>query len=87
VAAPIRPQLPLAQPTRPAAATDAARTAQRAFFSQALNAAQAPDPIAEAAPVAPVQRQAEARRPERVDLPDQAPERPLRPGSLLDIKI
>jgi hypothetical protein len=95
VASPIRPQLPLAPPTRPTGPADGARAAQRAFFAQALNSAQTPAqtpaqnpaPIAEAAAVAQVQRRAEAPRVERVAIPDQQPERPLRPGSLLDIKI
>lgn len=87
MAIPIRPSLPLPAPARPAGPADAARAAQRAFFSQALNGAQAPDPVAEIAQAAPIQRQVEARRVERIAIPAQEPERPLRPGSLLDIKI
>ncbi|MBX7248552.1 MAG: hypothetical protein K1X35_05805 [Caulobacteraceae bacterium] len=84
---PIRPQLPLAPPSRPTGPADGARAAQRAFFAQALNAAQQPAPIAEAAPAAPVVRQAEARPTVRMAIPEPEPERPLRPGSLLDIRI
>lgn len=87
----IRPNLPLPIPARTNApaggASEAARAAQRAFFSQALNAAQAPEPIAPTAAVTPVVRQAAAPAVEKAIIPDQPPERPLRPGSLLDIKI
>lgn len=86
----IRPSLPLAVPARtpgPGTASEAARAAQRAFFSQALNAAQAQEPIAQAAPTAPVMRQSAPEILGKVAIPDQQPERPLRPGSLLDIKI
>lgn len=66
---------------------DAARAAQRAFFSQALNAAQAQAPLAEVSRAAPVVRQAAPAEVNKVNIPDQEPERPLRPGSLLDIRI
>lgn len=78
-------------PTRPQGVatgpTDAARAAQRAFFSQALNAAQAQTPLADVARAAPVARQAAPVDVTKVSIPDQEPERPLRPGSLLDIRI
>lgn len=85
MATPIRPSpLPI-MPTRPqGSAGEPARAAQRAFFSQALNGVQAEAPLAEAAPVAPVQRQA---APERVDIPAGQPAPMMRPGSYLDIKI
>ena len=78
-------------PTRPQGAApgpaDAARAAQRAFFSQALNAAQAQTPMAEIAQPAPVARQAAAVEVNKINIPDQEPERPVRPGSLLDIRV
>ena len=82
---PIRPNLSPFVPTRPQGpAGDPARAAQRAFFSQALNGVQGEAPVAEAAPVAPVQRQA---APERIEIPAEQPTRALRPGSYLDIKV
>lgn len=82
---PIRPN---ALPPPPAAnpSGEAARTAaQRAFFDAALGRAGATAPAAQTASAftpAPVQR------PQR--LPDpaaEAPVKPLRPGSLLDIRV
>ena len=85
MAAPIRPSLPhVPTPSQTGAPNNAARAAQRAFFSQALNAAQAGDPVAPAAPVEPVQRRAAA---ERVDIPGEQPAPSTRPGSYLDIKV
>lgn len=82
---PIRPGFPQIPPSRPQGAPDdAARAAQRAFFSQAMNAAQADEAIAPAAAVAPVQRRAAA---ERIDIPAEQPERGVRPGSYLDIRV
>ncbi len=78
-------------PTRPQGAApgpaDAARAAQRAFFSQALNAAQAQGALAETARTAPIGRQAAPVEVNRINIPDQEPERPVRPGSLLDIRV
>jgi hypothetical protein len=69
----IRPNLPpLGTPT-PAAQAPGARAAARAFFD--LAAGKAP---AAAAP-APVQKTLQA--------PSEPPARPLRPGSLLDIRV
>lgn len=89
MSAPIRPFPPqFAPPRSPVGGTgapgDAARAAQRAFFTQALNGVQAEAPIAEAAAVAPVRGQAEVQR---VAIPAEAPERPVRPGTFLDIKV
>lgn len=78
---PVRPQGPSSGPA------DAARAAQRAFFSQALNAAQAQAPLAEVGRAAPVARQAAAVEVNKVNIPDREPERPLRPGTLLDIRV
>lgn len=78
-------------PTRPqgaaSAPADAARAAQRAFFSQALNAAQAQGSLAETARPAPIARQAAPIEVNKINIPDQEPERPVRPGSLLDIRV
>ena len=85
---PIRPDAFPTPPARPAA--DAARlAAQRAFFDAALGRAGAPAqasaPVAAAVPTPvpvraqPVHRLSEAGA--------EAPARPLRPGSLLDIRV
>ena len=66
---------------------EAARAAQRAFFSQALNAAQAQGSLAEAARAAPIARQTAPIEVNKINIPDQEPARPMRPGSLLDIRI
>ena len=82
---PIRPNFPLPvaqpRPVRPET-----RAAQRAFFEAAVNGAPAPaagaGPAARAEPVRPVAAAARTA-------PDPAaqPQRYLRPGSLLDIKV
>ena len=101
---PIRPNLPLPPTPRPAAASDGARAAQRAFFAQALNGAQAsiaqgstaqapiaqPPVVQSAAPAAaPVRQAAQAAAQQALQAIQQGetPPRPLRPGSLLDIRI
>ena len=76
------------QPVQPGA--DAARqAAQRAFFDAALGRAGAPAaarPAAAPMPAAPAA--AAYRRPEiRPDPAAEAPAKPLRPGSLLDIRV
>ena len=79
----------LASPNAVPAGADAARqAAQRAFFDAALGRAGAPAaPPAAAATAAPAPAPAVFRRPEiRPDPAAQAPARPLRPGSLLDIR-
>lgn len=77
---PLRP-LPPASPTPAAQGADAARlAAQKAFFEMALGRA----PQAAAAPQAQTQVQPARRLP---DPAAPAPERPLRPGSLLDIRV
>jgi hypothetical protein len=87
---PIRPNLPPAlSPNAAPKPADAARlAAQKAFFEVALGkAAPAPAPAAPAA--APVQdAPARAAAPLKgVDTPAEAASRPLRPGSLLDIRV
>lgn len=67
-------------PQLPAQRSDAARAAQRAFFQAALQGVQptAPTPAPTAKPAAPIQTVA----------PTLAePQRYLRPGSRLDIKV
>ena len=73
---PIRtsPQLPAAAPARPET-----RAAQRAFFQAAV------DRAAPAAAAEPVRSVEAARRVPRDG--DPRPERALRPGSLLDIRV
>lgn len=65
------------QPQRP----EAVRAAQRAFFQAALQGVQpvAPTPAQTTRPAATVQPQAAA--------PSAEPQRYLRPGSLVDIKV
>lgn len=78
------PQWPAVRtPTAPAAKADARAEAQRAFF-QAAMAGQTvvTSKVAETAPAAG------PRAPDlRVQMPDAPPERYLRPGSILDIKV
>ena len=84
----IRPDAFPTTPARPAA--DAARlAAQRAFFDAALGRAGAP--AAAQATAAPAAQSAVTVRAQPVQrLPDPAaepPAKPLRPGSLLDIRV
>ena len=79
-------------PARPAspARSEAVRAAQRAFFEAALGQAQSPSAVtakpvqaaAPSAPTPPIARTAAAR----LD-PQTPPERLLRPGSIIDIKV
>lgn len=62
---------PSAAPANPAA-SEAVRAAQQAFFQTALGQIQASAPAARAAPATTA---------------EPGPQRPLRPGSLLDIKV
>ena len=76
---PVRPNVPLVTTPRPV--RPEARAAQRAFFDAAIQtpaAARAPSQ----APVRPVTPTAETLREQA-----EAPQRYLRPGSLLDIKV
>jgi hypothetical protein len=70
---------------KPALPSEAARAAQRAFFQAALNAA------APAAPSRPVETQPAAPRAATLQAapaaPATEPNRYMRPGSLLDIKV
>jgi hypothetical protein len=65
--------------------TSPARTAaQKAFFDAALGRAGAPAaPVAAPPPVAP----APQRAVQTTSLPEEAPKKILRPGSLLDIRV
>lgn len=81
--APIRPSFPQAQSPAASRATDAARAAQRAFFDAALGKAQAvpaPEPP-KASVAAPSVRSARAAQ------ASSEPDRLLRPGSLLNIRV
>ena len=69
----------------PAPTTSPARTAaQRAFFDAALGRAGAPAaPVPALAPVAPTPQ----RTVQATSLPEEAPKKVLRPGSLIDIRV
>ncbi|HYE42156.1 MAG TPA: hypothetical protein VEA15_02090 [Caulobacteraceae bacterium] len=73
-------------PTRPQASPDGARAAQRAFFNQALAQAQAPAAPTRAEIAAPARAVASPVATRAADA-SAPPERVMRPGSLLDIKI
>jgi hypothetical protein len=78
---PIRPNLPS---PLPGAAPSNAASARAAFF-QAMNGAAAATPVA---PAAPVQKAVSAAvAPTQAAAPQPDPTRPLRPGSLLDIRV
>jgi hypothetical protein len=85
---PIRPDA-FPTPARPAA--DAARlAAQRAFFDAALGRAGAPSatPVTAVPLAAPVTATVRAQPVQRLPDPGaEPPARPLRPGSLLDIRV
>ncbi|RAK57430.1 hypothetical protein [Phenylobacterium deserti] len=84
----IRPGFPQPQPTPQRA--DAARVAaQRAFFQMATTQAEAPAPRPQAAAqMASQASSASASRPQRMpDARAEPPNKVLRPGSLLDIRI
>lgn len=76
--------LPTAQP-QPARADRDIRAAQRAFFQAALTAAEAPEPLRQAAaqPTASIETPRSAAPAEQ---PEPDPRR-YRPGSLLDMKV
>jgi hypothetical protein len=76
---PIRPNFPLVTTPRPQ--RPEARAAQRAFF----DAVQQATPVARAATSEPVKAAAPVQR-AAAETP-QPPQRYLRPGSLLDIKV
>lgn len=83
MALPIRPGFP--QTSAPIPRPDSARNAgQRAFFEAALGLQQQA-PMASATSQPPPRPQPAGRIP--TDLPADPPERILRPGSLLDIKV
>jgi hypothetical protein len=82
----IRPNpFPAAAPQAQAASLDSAKqAAQRAFFAAALGQAAAPAP---AAPQPQVQTQASRPAARTPDPAAEPPQRILRPGSLLDIRV
>ena len=74
--------VPSTRPTTPAR-SEAAIAAQRAFFQAALSQTQAVAPVTAApTPPRPVTRVIPSRAAD-----DEPPERFMRPGSLLDIKV
>jgi len=84
---PIRPSpTPVSQAHVTPKASDAARVAaQRAFFEIALGKASAAVPPQASAQAAPPRAAAPLDRTEKT--PAEAPSRPLRPGSILDIRV
>ena len=74
---PVWPNLPAA-PQR----TDAKTAAQRAFFQQALNGAA----VSTSSQEEP-RRQAPRQPDLRIEIPDGPPQKILRPGSIIDIKV
>ena len=77
-----------AQPAKPA--SDARTAAQRAFFDTALRRAQAPAAVQTAAAPTAAAKPAAAATPARAQPMAQTadePQRPLRPGSLLNIVV
>jgi len=89
----IRPPIPNALPPTPQGASPPQRSAaQRAFFEAALGRTtptQAQVPTKAPAPAAEVQVRATPVRdvPLRAQIPDEPPQKILRPGSLLDIRV
>jgi hypothetical protein len=87
VTTPIRPGAPNLPP-QPSQAVDPAKlAAQRAFFQAALGKAGAPQASAAAAPIAAAQPTAAAQPVQRATAPAEAPQKVLRPGSLIDIRV
>jgi hypothetical protein len=85
----IRPFIPpvVSQTTTPAVRqTPDARAAQRAFFQQVVGD-QTPVRAASAAPVQAAAVQAQPVRDRIRPIPDEKPERIMRPGSFVDIKV
>ncbi len=82
MADPIRPP---SWPNLPAAPqrADARTAAQRAFFQQALNGMAATTTSSQEEP----RRQAPRQPDLRIEIPDAPPQKILRPGSIIDIKV
>ena len=82
---PVRPtNLPQVQPGAPRAAEDARSAGQRAFFEAALGKSSVPAMQAQRTPPPNVYAQPVQRIP---DPTAEAPQKILRPGSLLDIRV
>jgi hypothetical protein len=80
------PILPTAQAAAQTARPDAARlAAQKAFFDMALGKAAAPPTTVAAAPATPASAPPSA--PKLPEAGAEKPQRILRPGSLLDIRV
>jgi hypothetical protein len=83
---PIRPNLPPVAPNPAPQSADAARSAaQRAFFELALGKVPPAAPTQAAIQAAPTRAAEPARR--ALQTPAENGPRPMRPGSLLDIRV
>lgn len=83
---PIRPAAPQPTPAVQPRSAEAARTAaQKAFFELAMGRAAAPAAVS--APTAQAPAPAAAAPQTVAASPSAAPARPMRPGSLLDIRV
>jgi hypothetical protein len=74
-------------PAQPAARAEAVKAAQRAFFNSALVQAQAPAATRSAVAAAPAPQPQTTRLNATVVQDAAPPDRILRPGSLLDIRV
>ena len=81
------PSLQALAPVQPAGRAEAVKAAQRAFFNAALVQAQAPSPTRSAVSVAPTPEPQTTRLNATVAPNAESPDRILRPGSLLDIRV
>jgi hypothetical protein len=74
-------------PAQPAGRAEAVKAAQRAFFNAALAQAQAPAPTRSDVTAAPAPQPQTTRLNATVVQDSAQPDRILRPGSLLDIRV
>lgn len=86
---PVPPSTPAPSRPLPAARAQAIAAAQRAFFDQAMASGALVAPPRDPAPVVAAISAAPTPHATRMifDAAEPAPTRPLRPGSLLDIKV
>jgi hypothetical protein len=82
----IRPNIHPQTHTRPQNQDSAKLAQQRAFFNAAMGQAQTPAQAA-AAPVAPTASGAPAPTQRTASIPAEQPQKVLRPGSLIDIRV
>jgi hypothetical protein len=83
----ISTNLPATRPETGAERNEAVRAAQRAFFEAAMKRTPLQSLPAASAAAAPAQPPASPRVDKFVFDPDNPPEHPLRPGSLVDIRV